>query len=214
MTMTSPTTNRIGPTLTSFGAALGIYAVPAVAHAHHAMGGKVPATFLDGFLSGLAHPVIGLDHLAMILLIGAYAGASRQGHGPVLAFTGAALIGCLVHVGGFDLPHVETSIAVSLIVLGIAACAALRSPRAVTACVFGLVGVLHGYAYGESITGAEATPLVAYLVGLAVVQSALASLSLRTAARLAGSAEKSPRFALPRALGLASALVGVAFMYV
>jgi urease accessory protein len=31
------------------------------AFAHHPMGGLTPATFADGLLSGLGHPVIGLD---------------------------------------------------------------------------------------------------------------------------------------------------------
>jgi urease accessory protein len=31
-------------------------------------------------------------------------------------------------------------------------------------------GIFHGYAYGESIVGAEMTPLWAYLLGLALVQ--------------------------------------------
>jgi urease accessory protein len=31
-------------------------------------------------------------------------------------------------------------------------------------------GIFHGYAYGESIVGAEMTPLSAYLLGLALVQ--------------------------------------------
>jgi urease accessory protein len=208
--MAPRTAQRIRPALTTFVAALGVYAIPAVAHAHHPMGGNTPTTFFAGFLSGLAHPVIGLDHLAMVLLIGAYAGASRQGHTPILAFVGAALMGCLVHAGGLDLPYAETSIAVSLIALGLIACAALRSTPAVTASVLGLVGVLHGYAYGESIVGAEATPLIAYLLGLSVVQIAMASVSLRIAARLAGPAADVSKFALPRALGAASAVVGVA----
>ena len=34
------------------------------AFAHHVMGGRMPATFTEGILSGLGHPIIGLDHLA------------------------------------------------------------------------------------------------------------------------------------------------------
>jgi urease accessory protein len=39
--------------------------------------------------------------------------------------------------------------------------------------LFAAAGVLHGYAYGESIFGAEPTPLWAYLIGLVVIQTAL-----------------------------------------
>ena len=34
------------------------------AAAHHPTGGRMPANVLDGFLSGIGHPVIGPDHLA------------------------------------------------------------------------------------------------------------------------------------------------------
>jgi urease accessory protein len=40
--------------------------------------------------------------------------------------------------------------------------------------LFALAGLLHGYALGESIVGAEEAPLAAYLIGLALVQSAIA----------------------------------------
>ena len=40
--------------------------------------------------------------------------------------------------------------------------------------LFAVVGLIHGYALGELIYGAERTPLYAYLLGLAVIQSAIA----------------------------------------
>jgi urease accessory protein len=39
--------------------------------------------------------------------------------------------------------------------------------------LFALAGLVHGYALGESIVGAEASPLVAYLLGLLVMQTAI-----------------------------------------
>ncbi len=48
--------------------------------AHHPMGGVTPATFADGLLSGLGHPVIGLDHFAAVIAVGALAvRAPRRG---------------------------------------------------------------------------------------------------------------------------------------
>jgi urease accessory protein len=44
----------------------------------------------------------------------------------------------------------------------------------------GAAGLAHGYAYGEAVIGAEATPLVAYLAGLALVQMALLVLVFKT----------------------------------
>lgn len=40
---------------------------PDAAPAHHLMDGALPATPWQGLLSGLAHPVVGLDHLAALV---------------------------------------------------------------------------------------------------------------------------------------------------
>ena len=42
---------------------------------------------------------------------------------------------------------------------------------AMAAALFAIAGLLHGYALGESIVGAEASPLIAYLAGLLVIQT-------------------------------------------
>ena len=68
-------------------------AVAAPAWAHHVMGGELPQTFLQGLLSGLAHPVIGLDHLAAIVGVGILAALAGRGVGPVLAFSAAMIAG-------------------------------------------------------------------------------------------------------------------------
>lgn len=49
--------------------------------AHHPMGGMTPQTFSQGLLSGLGHPIIGLDHFAFLvaamLLASVLKGAAR-----------------------------------------------------------------------------------------------------------------------------------------
>ena len=44
--------------------------LPRLAWGHHFMDGGMPETFAQGFLSGLGHPVIGLDHAAFIVATG------------------------------------------------------------------------------------------------------------------------------------------------
>jgi len=67
---------------------------------------------------------------------------------------------------------------------------------------------LHGYAFGESIFGAEATPLAAYLLGLMVIQGALAvGVAYAVRARGAAIADMAPRLA-----GAVIAGIGLAFI--
>jgi urease accessory protein len=48
-----------------------------------------------------------------------------------------------------------------------------RVPAGLWMALFVIAGLFHGYAYGESIYGAEPTPLAAYLAGLVAVQTVL-----------------------------------------
>jgi urease accessory protein len=75
--------------------------------------------------------------------------------------------------------------------------------------LFALVGLAHGYALGESIYGAEPSPLYAYLLGLSVVQIAIAL----TAAKIArGLAERSPDLSSLRLVGAGIAGIGLAIL--
>jgi urease accessory protein len=144
------------------------------AHAHHAMGGEMPSTFGEGFISGLAHPVIGLDHLAFIVAAGVIAGVAGLGLFAPLAFVAASILGVVYHLQAWDLPAAELVIAASVVLIGLILAARGGLGQAPAIALFAVAGLVHGYAYGESIVGAETTPLVAYLAGLAIIQSLIA----------------------------------------
>ena len=157
-------------------------ALPAApAFAHHVMGGRMPATFLEGMLSGLGHPVIGLDHFAAVVAVGCLAAAHRTGAALAIGFVVAMMAGVAAHLQGATVPGAEIFVALSVIALG-AVLLTHREMRTVAAlALFVVVGLLHGYALGESIYGAEQTPLLAYLVGLCVIQSAIALVAMLSA---------------------------------
>lgn len=143
-----------------------------LAQAHHMMEGATPTTFTEGLLSGLAHPVIGLDHLAFLVIVAllgtAITGTTR--YLLPLGFVAATVAGTLYHVGAADLPMTETVIALSVLLGGVAVATRRSMPSLLLGALFVLFGVFHGYAYGESIVGAEQTPLLTYLVGFALIQ--------------------------------------------
>ncbi|MCB1788535.1 MAG: HupE/UreJ family protein [Chromatiaceae bacterium] len=145
------------------------------AFAHHAMGGMTPQTFDQGLLSGLAHPVIGLDHFAFLvvamLLTAAMKGSAR--YIVPLAFVGATIGGTALHLGAADIPMSETLVALSVVIGGVLVLTRHYPGAFALGALFAVAGILHGYAYGESIVGAEATPLLAYLIGFAAIQYAL-----------------------------------------
>jgi urease accessory protein len=71
--------------------------------------------------------------------------------------------------------------------------------------LFIVAGFFHGYAYGESIFGAERTPLAAYLIGLVAIQTVL-TIGIALATRMLW---KAPALA-PRLAGAAVGGVGLA----
>jgi urease accessory protein len=126
-------------------------------------------------LSGLGHPVIGLDHLAFVVAVGLLAAVSAWGIAIPIAFVLAAMAGTGLHLAGITLPLAELVIAAS--VLGFGVLLALKNPpqSAVITVLAALAGLFHGFAYGEAIFGAEPMPLVAYLAGFTAVQFAIAA---------------------------------------
>ena len=155
-------------------AAIGLTATVTPALAHHAMGGGLPATFTEGLLSGFGHPIIGLDHLAFVVGVGLLALLLGHRYTLPLAFIVATVAGVLVHLASINLPAVETIIALSVVLIGVLAISGKTLPTMALAALFAVAGLFHGFAYGESIFGAETTPLLAYLLGFGVIQYAIA----------------------------------------
>ncbi|MFO1283384.1 MAG: HupE/UreJ family protein [Burkholderiales bacterium] len=192
--MSTPRLSVHGPAPHRVAAALALCALAVPAWAHHGMDGATPRTLEQGLVSGLAHPVIGLDHLAFlvvaILLVLALKGAARWV--VPLVFVAGTVAGTALHLGATNIPMSETLVAASIVVAGGLLIAGRVPGAPALATLFAVCGVLHGYAYGESIIGAEATPLAAYLAGFAMIQYAIIA---GGAAALEAVAGRSPRLA-------------------
>ena len=91
------------------------------------------------------------------------------------------MAGVGAHLQGASVPGAELIVAGSVIGLGAIMATHRQLSAAVALVLFVAVGWVHGYALGESIFGAEQTPLGAYPVGLAVIQSAIALAAMRVA---------------------------------
>jgi urease accessory protein len=128
------------------------------AAAHHVMGGMMPMTFMQGLLSGLGHPVIGLDHFAAMLAVGCLAAWQTRGPQLIIAYVVAMAAGAAFHVQGTSLAGDEIMVALSVLALGTALLRSVLS-AAVLFALFVVAGLINGYALGETIAGAEPAPL-------------------------------------------------------
>jgi urease accessory protein len=179
------------------------------ASAHHVMGGRTPVTFAEGILSGLGHPIIGLDHLAAVVAVGCLAAVHPAAIALVPVFVMAMMGGVALHLQGAMVPSTEIMVALTVIVLGALMLSRRKMSTGAALVLFALVGLVHGYALGESIFGAEPTPLYAYLLGLAVIQSAIALAAMKIARSLA---ERSADLSPLRLVGAGIAGIGLAVL--
>ena len=185
----------------------------APAFAHHPLGGRLPANFFEGIMSGLGHPVIGFDHLAFIIASGLIALGFTAGIIIPIAFVIATGIGAGIHLVSIDLPVPEIVIAASVVLFGVLLIINQQKTSSnynlITIALAGLAGIFHGYAYGEGIFGAEPTPMVAYLIGFIIVQLAISLATYVLASQLTKSI---PFKYIARFAGGAIAACGIVFL--
>jgi len=170
---------------------LALLALPAWAHEQT---GQVA-----GFVTGLLHPVSGLDHvLAMVAvgLWGAQLGAPAIWMLPV-TFPLVMAMGGFLGLLGVPLPGVEIGIAASAILLGALVATQSRPPLWVASVVVAFFAVFHGHAHGTELPAGQSGLL--YSVGFVVATGGLHAAGIaiglihrwaagRTALRGAGAA--------------------------
>jgi urease accessory protein len=191
--------------------AAALAALPAAAWAHHFMDDALPKTFMEGLLSGLGHPLIGVDHAAFIVASGFFLALVDRGLVGVLALIGGTIVGAAMHLLGIDVPGGEVGIALSVILIGVLVIARRRIELTWMVAGLAVAGVLHGHAYAESIFGAEPAPLAAYLAGFSLIQLAVAAAAYWIHRRIIAVRES---WAKPVSVGLGAIVgaVGVAFL--
>lgn len=144
------------------------------AFAHHPLGGDTPTTLMHGLLSGIGHPVIGFDHLAFVIAVGLLAAFQRNRVLMPAGFVIATMIGTMVTLSAATLPMAEIVITLSVLVAGVMVMRGKLADLVPTTAIVAVAGLFHGWAYGAAVIGAETTPIIGYLAGMAMVQMVIA----------------------------------------
>ena len=151
-----------------------------------------------GFLSGLAHPVSGLDHIIAMVAVGlwgAQLGAPAIWLLPV-TFPMVMAFGGFLGLIGIPLPGVEIGIALSGVLLGAMVLFEIKAPLYLAAALVGIFGLYHGHAHGAELPPGENGLL--YSLGFVLATGALHAAGIgigtihrwhwgRAALRLAGA---------------------------
>jgi len=156
---------RYALTMTFAAVALLVLTQPALAHGAHGVAG--------GFWSGVLHPVTGADHVIAMVAVGlwgAFLGRPAIWLLPVV-FPLVMAFGGALGVLGVPLPHVETGIALSAVVLGLMVAAAARMPVLWAGLIVGIFAIFHGHAHGTELP--EAANPFAYALGFVIATGCL-----------------------------------------
>ncbi|WP_235503998.1 MULTISPECIES: HupE/UreJ family protein [unclassified Acidovorax] len=114
----------------------------------------------NSFLSGFAHPLFGMDHLAAMVAVGLWSALAARRAGPELlwgpvGFAALLLAGAVLGLQGVALPAVEPMIAASLLATGLLVVSRLRVPGIAAALGVGAFAVFHGAAHGYELAGSD-----------------------------------------------------------
>ena len=128
------------------------------------------------FLSGLTHPVLGLDHLLAMVSVGIL---SAQIGGKAI-WTVPATFVVIMALGGFlgwvdiGLTAIEVGIAFSVLALGTAIAVDRRVPLVAAMSVVGVFAVFHGYAHGAEMptVAKPVTYALGFMTGTAMLHLA------------------------------------------
>ena len=171
----------------------------APAEAHHLLdNSSLSPTLLNGFLSGLAHPVLGPDHLVFLLALSLV--GLQQRWRWMLGLLASGLAGSALGLLLPGVPGAEALVAFSLV--AVAMVLLERWPRRLLVPAI----ALHGYVLSASVVGWTSAPVGTYLLGLMVSQAALLLLALTALNRLAcGLSGQHRRFAAALLIGCGAA---------
>lgn len=183
-----------------------LLALAGTAQAHVGHEGGHAATFL----TGLSHPVSGMDHLLAMVAVGLWSAVSMARHrwqAPAL-FVGVMALGALLAHLGWVLPlggSLELLIAASVVLLGGLLVSGSRLPGATGLSLVAVSALLHGTAHGmEMVTGES---FLAYGGGFV-----LATALLHLAGMGMGVVLQQVRAALPRVAGVLIGGAGLAML--
>jgi urease accessory protein len=163
----------------------------------------------EGFATGFAHPLSGLDHVVAMIAVGlwgAQLGAPALWLLPV-TFPMVMAFGGFLGLIGVPLPGVDVGIALSAVLLGVMVTSEARPPLPLAAALVGFFAIFHGHAHGTELPAGQSG--LAYSIGFVAATGLLHGVGIA----IGLVHQWAPGRVALRVAGAAVALAGVAFLW-
>jgi urease accessory protein len=161
------------------------------------------------FAMGVAHPLLGAEHILVMIGVGLWA-VLMGGRAIValpLTFLATMLAGFAAASAGVNLSLVEPVVSSSLIVLGLLVALTVKAPIWLGALITALFAFFHGHAHG---TEAAAASLIWYALGFTFSTATMHAIGIG----LGVFAASSMRQVSLRVMGGVVALIGIALIVI
>jgi len=137
-----------------------------------------------GFLAGISHPFVGLDHLLAMVAVGVWAVQLGRRYLLIVpaAFVATMAVGAAIGAYGAALPQVESMVAFSVLVLGLLVALALQAAWYWAVLLVAAFAVFHGHAHGAEMP--EFSQPWRYFTGFLMATAALHALGVSAGALL------------------------------
>ncbi len=163
----------------------------------------------QGFLTGVRHPVSGLDHVLAMICVGLWGAQLGQ---PAIwllpvTFPMVMAFGGFLGLVGIPLPGVEVAVSLSALILGVMVARAAKPPLVVAAVLVGFFAIFHGHAHGTELPAGQSG--LAYSIGFVMATGCLHGVGIAI-----GEVNRWPAGrVLLRAAGVAVAIAGAALTW-
>lgn len=166
----------------------------------------------EGFIWGMADPVIGLDRLAGLLAIGLLSAGVVRGTSVAASLAIASVLGTVIYLSPIYLPGTQMAIAISTIAFGAILVLPTQLNWVALAVLSAIAGLFQGYANGESVVGLGMVTLVTYLIGVTLTQSAIVMSAREIGITLGMGKNHQPLLSKIRLAGVAFCSIGIVFL--
>jgi urease accessory protein len=133
--------------------------------------------FDHGFMPGFMHPLLGWDHLLVMLAVGVLAGklGGKARWQLPLTFLMMMAIGAMLGAAGISIGGVETAIAASLMAMGLLLILHLPVSRGIQLIFTASFAIMHGIAHGIELNQGSLqtnlSPLIGMLIATAILHA-------------------------------------------